>query len=393
MRPIRIRTITLSDLREGTTPVNFLERFIAVMEYKGSDRVPNWECGVWEQTKDRWVREGLNPAAFHWDWILGEEALDMDPREYVYFDSEMLPRFDYTVLENDQHTTTYRDSLGRVRRTLTDGASHGMSMSMDNFLEFPVRTWEDWQNLRTRFDPRDPRRREPQWLVTRVNGWKQRIHPLIFGTKYAPPGFYWHGRDLMGTEGLSFALFEQPKLIHDIIETRLALLIEGARPVLEQTTIDYVILSEDMSMKTGPLLSPEMYREYIYPRMKRLVEYLKSHGTRYVAIDTDGNPEALIPLLLDAGVDALWPCERAADQDPVRLRKKFGRSLRLWGGVDKRVLAQGPRAIDEHLRALAPLIEEGGFIPTVDHMVPPDVSWSNFQHYMRQKSALLAGTL
>lgn len=317
----------------------------------------------------------------------------MDPREYIHFDSEMLPRFEYTVLENDDHTITYRDSLGRVRRTLKDGASHGMSMSMDNFLEFPVRTWDDWQSLRKRFDPHDPRRRGPHWTAIRVNGWKHRTHPLIFGTKYAPPGFYSHGRDLMGTEGLSVAQFEQPKLIHDIMETRVELLIEGARLVLEQTSVDYVILSEDMAMKTGPLLSPQMYREYIFPRMKRLVDFLKTHGTRYVAIDTDGNPEALISLLLDAGMDALWPCERAADQDPVRLRKKFGHSLRLWGGVDKRILAQGPRAIDEHLRALAPLVEEGGYIPTVDHMVPPDVSWASFQHYLRKKTALLRGIL
>jgi uroporphyrinogen decarboxylase len=81
--------------------------------------------------------------------------------------------------------------------------------------------------------------------------------------------------------------------------------------------------------------------------------------------------------------------ERASDQDPVRLRQKFGKSLRLWGGVDKRVLAQGPEVIDEHLRTMRPLIEEGGFIPTVDHTVPPDVSWDNFRHYMESKTKLL----
>jgi uroporphyrinogen decarboxylase len=97
--------------------------------------------------------------------------------------------------------------------------------------------------------------------------------------------------------------------------------------------------------------------------------------------------------MLDAGVDAIWPLERSADQDPLRLRKKYGRSLRLWGAVDKRVLARGPEAIDAHLRTFIPLIEEGGFIPTVDHTVPPDVSWPNFQHYMESKVKLLRGEL
>jgi uroporphyrinogen decarboxylase len=75
----------------------------------------------------------------------------------------------------------------------------------------------------------------------------------------------------------------------------------------------------------------------------------------------------------------------------MALRKRFGKGLRLWGGVDKRVLAQGPAAIRAHLREFIPLIEEGGFIPTVDHTVPPDVSWENFRYYMDLKRRLLAG--
>jgi uroporphyrinogen decarboxylase len=127
--------------------------------------------------------------------------------------------------------------------------------------------------------------------------------------------------------------------------------------------------------------------------MRRVVEFYKSHGTRYIAVDTDGNPEPLVPMLMDAGMDILWPLERAADQDPVRLRRKFGKTLRLWGGVDKRVLAEGPEAIDAHLRELAPLVAEGGYVPTVDHTVPPDVSWPNFKHYMASKEKLLRGEL
>ena len=42
-----------------------LERFLAVMEYDPLDRVPNWELGVWPQTRDRWETEGLDPATLH----------------------------------------------------------------------------------------------------------------------------------------------------------------------------------------------------------------------------------------------------------------------------------------------------------------------------------------
>jgi uroporphyrinogen decarboxylase len=225
----------------------------------------------------------------------------------------------------------------------------------------------------------------------RVKGWRNRHYPLIFGPNATTLGFYWVARDLLGTEGLSYAFYDQPELVHDIMEFHAEFLIEAARPVLEKTTVEYVNLNEDLACKSGPLLSPRSYREFIYPRLRRVVDFCKSHGARYFGIDTDGNPEPVVPMMMDAGVDVLWPLERASDQDPVRLRQKFGRSLRLWGGVDKRELAKDKKAIDEHLRTFIPLIEEGGFIPAVDHTVPPDVSLENFLYYIERKQALLEG--
>ncbi|MBN1643117.1 MAG: hypothetical protein JXA09_17925 [Anaerolineae bacterium] len=373
--------------------MDHLERFLAVMEYQPVDRVPNWEAGAWPQTQERWEREGLDPATVHWQWFPGEGTLGMDPREFIAFRGGLIPPFEEKVLEEDERTVTIRDGNGRVRRALKEGAIGGARMSMDQFLRFAVHDMADWQAIKRRLDPRHAQRYEPNWQTLRVDGWRRRRHPLIFGPNTSTMGFYWFARGLMGTEGLSYAWYDQPDLMHDMFEFHAEFLIASARPILEQTSVEYVCFAEDLAMKTGPLLSPETYRTFIYPRFRRVIDDYKAHGVRYVVVDTDGNPEALIPLLLDAGVDALWPLERAADQDPLRLRQTYGRALRLWGGVDKRVLAQGPAAIDAHLRTLQPLIEEGGFIPTVDHTVPPDVSWPNFQHYLESKDKLLRGTL
>ena len=65
----------------------------------------------------------------------------------------------------------------------------------------------------------------------------------------------------------------------------------------------------------------------------------------------------------------------------------------MWGGVDKRILSKGETAVRRHLLELAPLVEEGGFIPTVDHTTPPDVSWDDFRRYMDMKMDLLEGRL
>jgi len=372
--------------------MDHLARFLAVMEYKSVDRVPNWEEGVWPHTKARWAGEGLDVNRLHWDWSSGEEGLEMDPRERIRFNGFPLPPYEEQVIVEDERTITIRNARGVVRRSLKEGSIGGARTCMDEFVAFPVRNRKECREHRRRYDPTDPARREPNWRAFRVGGWKNRKHPLIFGSDACnPSGFYMIAREWMGTEDVSLAWYDQPELMHEMMEFWGDFLIEAVRPVLEVTTIDYIVLGEDLGMKTGPLLSPQTYKEFILPHLKRVVVFYKSHGMRYVVIDSDGNCEALIPLWLDAGVDALWPVERAADMDPVRLRKTYGRSLRLWGGVDKRELVKGPEAIDAHLGTLAPLVEQGGYIPTVDHSIPPDVSWPNFQHYLKSKMKLLRG--
>jgi len=71
------------------------------------------------------------------------------------------------------------------------------------------------------------------------------------------------------------------------------------------------------------------------------------------------------------------------------LRKKYGRERLMHGGVDKNALARGPQAIDAELERCVPVALEGGYIPTVDHSLPPDISYANFQYYWRRKKEML----
>lgn len=375
-----------------TAGMNSLQRFLAVMECQPCDRVPNWELGTWPQTQQRWIEEGLTAGSISWDWFTGEPKLGMDHREFIAFTGSLVPPFEPEVLEEDERTEVVRDASGRIRRALKEGAIGQGRASMDQYLRFVVENRDDWREVSKRFDPTHPGRLEPGWQQ-QLPRWREREVPLVFGPNMQTMGFYWMAREMMGTENLSFAWYDQPELMHEMMDFWGNFLIEAARPVIEKTDLEYINLSEDMAMKNGPLLGPETYRTFIFPHMRRVVEFYKSHGVRHVFVDTDGNPEMLIPLLMNAGVDLIWPLERTADQDPIRLRKKFGRSLRLSGGVDKRVLALGPEAIDAHLRQLLPLVAEGGYIPTVDHTVPPDVSWDSFRYYMDAKQKLLEGTL
>lgn len=368
-----------------------LERFIDCMEYESSLPRPNHELGVWPQTAERWIGEAPEAVSgFTWNWFWGEDGLGLDRRDYVPINYGLLPPYEPELIEETDRYEVRRNHLGVVTRALKEGSVHGGRMSMDQYLSFPVEGPEDFPDVRRRLTPAVPER-YPADLDERIEAWRRRNVPLVLGTNCAANGFYWRARELMGTEALSFAWYDEPALMHEMMETYADLIIETSVPVLERIDVEYFTLNEDLSMKAGPLLSPRTYAEFILPHLRRMVETFKGLGVRYFAIDTDGDPTLLIPHFLDAGVDIVWPIERASNVSPQEWRLRFGRQLRLWGGVDKRVLPRGPEAIRAHLREFIPLIEEGGFIPTIDHTVPPDVTWDNFRYYMDAKRALLAG--
>jgi hypothetical protein len=371
--------------------MNELERFVACMEYRPADRRPNHELGVWAQTRARWQEEAPDAVAgFGWGWFHNEPALGLDRREYINVNYNMIPPFEEEVIEETDRYLIRRNSRGILTRALKEGTVNGQRMSMDEYIDFPVKQPEDFADIKRRLVAAIPER-YPADLDESIARWKTREHPLVLGQNCAARGFYWRAREWMGTERLSYAWYDYPDLIHEMMECFADFIIETSRPVLEKISVDGFVLNEDMSMKTGPLLSPNTFREFILPHLKRVCAFFRKHGTRYIAVDTDGDPTVLIPLLLEGGVDTIWPIERASGTDPNVWRREFGRDLRLWGGVDKRVLPLGREAIREHLAELIPLIEEGGFIPTIDHTVPPDVSWDNFRIYMEMKRALLEG--
>jgi hypothetical protein len=104
-----------------------------------------------------------------------------------------------------------------------------------------------------------------------------------------------------------------------------------------------VFINEDLSMKNGPLLSPDTYRTFILPHLKRLVaRFFKSAGVRWVVVDTDGNCDLVIPLFLEAGVDAIWPLERPRTWTRSRSAGKYGRDPAALGRGGQAGARQAP---------------------------------------------------
>jgi uroporphyrinogen decarboxylase len=140
-----------------------------------------------------------------------------------------------------------------------------------------------------------------------------------------------------------------------------------------------------MCYKTGPLISPAMFREFVLPGYQRVTAVLAQHGVELSWVDCDGNIEALIPLWIEGGVRGFYPLEVASGMDAGALKRQYGHEIVMWGNVDKRALAKGQAAIDTEIARLAPVAAAGGFIPLVDHGVPDDVPYEHYLYYLERR--------
>jgi len=190
-------------------------------------------------------------------------------------------------------------------------------------------------------------------------------------------------RNWIGIENLSYLISDNPSLIEEINEHIEYFIIETIKPALEDIEFDFAIFWEDMAYKSGSLVSPAFVRKYMVPHYKKVTELLHSKGIDIITLDSDGNVWELIPFWLDCGINGILPNEVAAGMDVVKMRKKFGKNLIIAGGIDKRVLSRGKKDIEKEVMDKVPyLLSSGGYFPSVDHSVPPDVPFENYLYYL-----------
>jgi uroporphyrinogen decarboxylase len=295
----------------------------------------------------------------------------------------MLPRFEHRILAEDPHAVTEINDRGITTRTLKDPDG----MSMPEHIEYPVKTRQDWQALKKRFDPSTTGRFPADW-PDRSSRWRQQNPVLLFQGPRSP-SLFGFVRELLGPERALCAFHDDPGLVHDMMETSTELVLSLLPKAVEQAPISTLYFWEDMCYRNGSLISPRMFREFMVPRYRRMTDLARRLGIDAVFVDSDGNVEELIPLWLEAGVNGNYPLEVAAGMDARKLRRQYGRDLLMTGNIDKRVLARDRQAIDRELEAKLPLMEQGGFIAHLDHAIPHDVPYENFVYYWERKKDML----
>lgn len=357
---------------------NHRERFLRTMRFQSVDRVPNWEFGYWGETLARWHDEGL-PKEVDDNWK-ADIFFGFDPTMGVPMHMGWTSGFEHVVLEDTERYQVIRGGDGVKAMVYKDGSS-----TIPHYIEFPLKDRETWErDIKPKLDPNHPDRYAGDWEAVRAQ-FANPDRPVVAGIGSL---FGWV-RNWMGFEGLAVACMDDPELVEEIVEHVTVLITTVLEHALQYVpVVDLGAGWEDICFNHGPICSPKLFRQWCTPRYKRITDILKKHGAEVCWTDCDGNINELVDCWLDGGINCMFPLEVNSGSDPVALREKYGQGILLVGGVNKMQLMKGKKEIEQEMERLRPTVEGGGFIPHVDHRVPPDVSYENYLYYLKVKKTL-----
>jgi len=407
--------------------MNLRERFLEVMlNFNPRVAPPKWEFGYWGDTINNWYEEGLPRREFPripinittptaslynpcWNSIKGERLpagvaviggglywptqgfpIDNDVKNELNLDKSQIlvnvnllfhPMFDIKIFQEDDHYLTYQDLDGVKRKFIKDTGV------IPPGIEWVIKDRKGWEKLKDeRINLNDIRGRFPPNWNELLQKYRSRDYPLVLGGY--PHGYFGTLAQLMGYEQLFYNYFDDPKLIHDVLETFTELWIAIYEEVLSDTDADLFIIWEDISAGTGSMVSPATIQEFMVPYYQRLTGFLKENGVNVIFVDTDGDCFDIIHLFIEGGVTGMYPIEVSCGMDLVKVRRMFPK-LQLMGGIPKLEIRHGQNRIDEILEPVCEVLRYGGYIPFGDHLIPPEVHWKEFKYYREKLNDML----
>ncbi|PIP16517.1 MAG: hypothetical protein COX46_01785 [bacterium (Candidatus Ratteibacteria) CG23_combo_of_CG06-09_8_20_14_all_48_7] len=362
------------------------EGFIEALLFGKPDKVPFMPGGPRESTLVRWYEEGLPKSRDWYEVLLERLGLPEEPsreRISLEIDFRMSPQFEEKVLEHKDGHYIVQDWMGAITE-ISDKYDYTYIRSSKDFVtrkwhKFPVENRRDWEEMKRRFDPKT-QGRYPVDLSERCAKLQDRDHVLTIAFN----GPFWQLREWCGFENLCLFMAENPDFVMEMTRFWQNFVLAVLEPVLSRVAPDHILISEDMAYKVKSMISPAMVRKFLMPVWQAWTARIRKSGCPVIEVDSDGYIEELIPLWIESGINVCSPIEVAAGNDLLAYRKRFGKNMAYRGGIDKRAIAKGGKVLEDEVMRVAPsLLKDGGYIPSCDHGVPPDISWQNFIEYSR----------
>lgn len=357
------------------------ERFVRTLTGQETDRVPFMKCfGGDHAVLPAWEKE--NPGiAEYIDELLGFEGGYRGWR-ITPVNFWLCGEIRWETIEEDDKFLIRRSNYGQVEKVTKQGDFHSHT------LEYPVKTQKDWERIKeTYLDPDDPRRIPRDWH-NYVELYQNRTFPL----QLTCGGVYGFARKMMGDEALCYAFYDDPELVHDIIDTYVGFCLKLWEKLCAGVQYDLIESWEDMASKTGSIISPATFREFLAPGFRKIREFADEHQIPLVLVDSDGNINELAKLMAESGVNAMYPFEVGAGCDPMRVLRELPQ-MGAIACLEKNACALGEEAIEEQMERARALIRNGRCIPGPDHFVLENVTFEGYKKFMRRLREVIMTTV
>lgn len=196
----------------------------------------------------------------------------------------------------------------------------------------------------------------------------------------APAAVFGNASQSMGLENFSYALYDDIALVETLFEIIGSSYLEIAKRLVEVPRLGAVFMSDDLAHTGGCLVSPEVYRRYVFPWYRRIGEVLDGAGLPFI-FHSDGNILEVLDDLAGCGICAIHPIEPQA-MEIVEIKKRFGDRFCIFGNVDlEYTLTRGsPGEVEERVRRLIrELAPGGGYGLAASNSVPDYVKPENYR--------------
>lgn len=350
------------------------ERFNAIMAFEQVDKIPVWLCEeIAEQAVRKWCMEEGYP-------------IDMSARSGLPYDGDIwtltfndqppIPSYMPITVKVENGNKIYYDMYGSlVSRPVNNTATPMLYV----YIDAPLKDKEDWEKVKDRFNPLDPRRLPLHFGDEYIDYLNKSDKPVLAGITWGPARGIKNGY-MFGFDRYMEMLVESPETLMEIFDFWADYCIKFFSQFLPKLKLDAVIIREDgMGYKSSSMISPEMYRKVYKPYVTKFVSFLKENGVKTVGYYSSGNLLPLLDEIMQTGINLIAPIESAAGMDVVELRKRFP-TLRLLGGISKDAVMAGKEEIKADIDRKLTLIKQGGYIPAIDDYIMPDMKYENVRY-------------
>ncbi len=344
------------------------QEYIELMTFGRCERQMFSELfGFLPQVQEEWTAQGASPEE------LSLESFDWDYVPVIDCGGNMGPISDIepSVVEDTPEYIIRKDEFGRTTKQYKK-----MSL-LAHPLDYPVKDMASWLSIKHMFTFHEER---IDWDFVEAARKKQEEGELVVARI---PGCFSMPRDLMGDEKTCLCYYDDPELMHDILQTFRETCLKVIERVTDRITIDQVSVFEDLAGKSGPLLGPKQIQEFVKPYFMDVWDLAASRGGKIFDMDSDGNVGPVLDAFLECGLTAMHPMEPAAGMDIVRVRDRYGTKLSMKGGINKFVLMQTKEDIRRELEyKMQPAMRRGGVVFGLDHRIPNGTPLENYRYYV-----------